>query len=74
MVNFLCKKPKIPEEVIKALFFLFANYYSRKLSFVLFEKIISSGSALNSLYLKFKFRFGNSKQTNKSTIDGSMSD
>lgn len=59
MVNFLCKKPKIPEDVIKALFYLFANYYSRKLSFILFEKIISSGAALNSLYLKFKFRFGN---------------
>ncbi|EAR94381.2 EF hand protein (macronuclear) [Tetrahymena thermophila SB210] len=59
LINFMCKQTKLGEDVVKALFFLFANYYSKKLSFKLFEKLIENGQNLNTLYLKFKFRFGN---------------
>lgn len=57
MIKFILKN-QVPEQFVKAIFNIFCNDLTRRLSFTLFNNLIMQGTKINPLYLKLKFRFG----------------
>jgi len=59
MMNFLLEKSVNPI-LLESIFHIFASRTTNRLSFALFEKLINMGRNINKIYLKLKYRFGNS--------------
>jgi hypothetical protein len=44
-------------DLMKSVFYIFSNDFTKRMSLSLFKKLIDQGSNVNPLYLKLKFRF-----------------
>ncbi len=46
------------DDILKAIFNLFCNEATKRISLNLFKMLIEKGDNINSLYLKLKYKFG----------------
>lgn len=60
MINNLLKFDVEPN-LVAAVFKIFNNQCTKRISYSLFEYLLSFGKKINKIYLKLKYQFGNSK-------------
>ena len=59
MMNYILEK-SIDPTISEAIFHIYSNEATHRLSLNLFKKLVDSGSKINGIYLKLKYRYGGS--------------
>lgn len=62
LLNFIWKEEKGGIKTAKDIFGIYANKITKRIAFTMFLHLVNLGQKINPLYLKFKFRFGNSNK------------